>query len=256
MVHRLGRLGRRPPAPSASHGMRRRVWLIDLDNTLHDASWRLMTEINRRMTDFVAGTLSLSSQEASALRARYWHRYGATLLGLVRHHGVDPDVFLRETHPDHDLEQYVMRAPGLRRRLALLPGQRWLVTNAPRAYTNRLLGLLGISRCFHRLVCIDDMHAMTQLRPKPSAHLWARLLRAARRPAREVCLIDDSAPNLRTAHRAGIRTARLWASPSQRRLGWRLRRPMSALRPSYVRVQVNSWTSLIRQVGIGPQGRP
>jgi len=252
-MHRLGRLGRRP---ARSLDQSQRIWLLDLDNTLHDASWRLMAEINARMTRFIAHRLDLSPQAASALRVAYWHRYGATLLGLMRHHGIDAAEFLRATHPDRDLHEFVAPRPGLRRQLAMLSGQRWLVTNAPRAYTDRLLQILGIARCFDRLVCIDDMHASSQLRPKPYPLLWRRLVRAARRPCSDICLVDDSAANLRTAYRQGIYTVRLWASDSQRRLGWLNRRPVSALRPSYVQVQVNSWSSLIRQVGDRPQGRP
>ena len=252
-MHRLGRLGRRP---SRSNDQQRRVWLIDLDNTLHDASWRLMAEINTRMTGFISDRLGLSLQAAGALRTRYWHRYGATLLGLIRHHNIAADDFLRATHPDRDLYPFVSRRPGLRRELAALTGQRWLVTNAPRDYTDHLLQILGIARCFDRLVCIDDMHSISRLRPKPHPLLWRRLIRAAGRSPSELCLIDDSAANLRTAYRVGIRTARLWASPSQRKTGWAHQRPASALRPSYVRVQVNSWPSLIRRFGDRPQGRP
>ena len=76
-----------------------RLWLFDLDNTLHDASWRLMKEINRRMTLYIQERLNLDEEQASALRTRYWKRYGATLLGLVAHHGVDAADFLEKTHP-------------------------------------------------------------------------------------------------------------------------------------------------------------
>ncbi|MFM1880394.1 MAG: hypothetical protein RLZZ344_628 [Pseudomonadota bacterium] len=253
MLHRHGRVGRWATVDKHRVG---RVWLIDLDNTLHDASWRLMGEINRRMTDFVAERLSVSRAEASLVRTAYWHRYGATLLGLIRHHGVDASEFLAKTHPAEDLPDFVAPAVGLRRKLQLLRGERWLVTNAPRDYTERLLEILGIAHCFHRQICIDDMHAVSRLRPKPSPILWHRLIRASGRPASDLCLIDDSAMNLRTAHKAGIRTVRIWASPSQRRAAWVQGRPVSAIRPLYVRYQVNSWPSLIRQVGNRPPGRP
>lgn len=253
MLHRHGRIGRWA-TDSGRRGSR--VWLIDLDNTLHDASWRLMGEINRRMTSFVAERLCLPSAQASALRTHYWQRYGATLLGLIRHHGVEAADFLAQTHPSSDLPQYVAPAPGLRRKVRLLQGERWLVTNAPRDYTERVLKILGIAHCFHRQICIDDMHAVSRLRPKPSPILWHRLIRASGRRASDLCLIDDSAVNLRTAHRAGIRTARIWASPSQRRASWACGRPVSAVRPLYVRDQVNSLPSLIRRVGNRTQGRP
>ena len=57
------------------------------------------------MTDYIARHLGLTSERASALRQHYWSRYGATLLGLIRHHGVVPAHFLEETHLLPGLEQ-------------------------------------------------------------------------------------------------------------------------------------------------------
>src|SRR5690606_24636294 len=62
------------------------VWLLDLDNTLHDAMPDVFPRIHRSMIEFVASELSMSLEDADALRTRYWRRYGATLLGMVRHH--------------------------------------------------------------------------------------------------------------------------------------------------------------------------
>ena len=85
----------------------RRVWLFDLDNTLHDASHAAFGEIHVAMTDYMVRHLELPHDEAWALRQHYWKHYGATLLGLVRHHGVKTAHFLAETH----------RLPGLEQRL-------------------------------------------------------------------------------------------------------------------------------------------
>lgn len=221
-----------------------RLWLLDLDNTLHDASWSMMPEVNRLMTQWMSRRLGLTDAEATQLRQAYWHRYGATLLGLVRHHAVDPEAFLHQTHPMDSLEHHVWRTPGLARRVRMLRGQRWLVTNAPRTYAHRLIRILRLKGCFDRVVAIEDMQAMGRLRPKPSHWLWRHLARQARRPRSQVCMVDDSAENLRGAHRAGLRTARVWCSPSQRRLGWQQGRPPSGRRPSFVHLQVNSLTEL------------
>ena len=64
------------------------VWLFDLDNTLHDASHAAFAGISESMTDYIVEHLGLEVAAATALRQHYWHRYGATLLGMVRHHGV------------------------------------------------------------------------------------------------------------------------------------------------------------------------
>jgi putative hydrolase of the HAD superfamily len=42
------------------------------------------------------------------IRQDYWVRYGATLLGLMRHHGTDPDTFLQETHQFPDLKRMLV----------------------------------------------------------------------------------------------------------------------------------------------------
>ena len=78
------------------------VWLFDLDNTLHNASHAIFPAMVEKMNAYMArvlgdGDTPASAEEISATRALYWQRYGATLLGLVRHHGVDAAHFLRET---------------------------------------------------------------------------------------------------------------------------------------------------------------
>ena len=73
----------------------RTVWLFDHDNTLHDASHAIVPAINRLMTAYVARVLGSDEATASRVRVEYWQRYGATLLGMIRHHQVDPADFLR-----------------------------------------------------------------------------------------------------------------------------------------------------------------
>ena len=75
-----------------------RLWLFDLDNTLHDTSHAIFPLIDRGMTEAVAETLAVDEATANRLRAEYWRRYGATVIGLVRHHGVDADAFLHRSH--------------------------------------------------------------------------------------------------------------------------------------------------------------
>ncbi len=222
------------------------LWLVDLDNTLYDASWRVMGEINVRMTRYISEFLGISVGEASLLRERYWHRYGATLLGLVAHHGVDAKEFLKATHPNHDLPNYVCPLRGERARLSKLNGERWLVTNAPYDYAEHALRLIGLRRSFDRIVTIDDMVVCGRLCPKPSLHLMRRLLKSSGRKASRVVLIDDHDANLKAAHRVGMGTARIWASKTAKQRARASGRPLSIRRPSYVKVQVNSLASMVR----------
>src|SRR5512146_3193168 len=113
---------------------RRPVWLFDLDNTLHDASPHIFPHINRSMTGYVAEALGLSPEEASRVRVDYWQRYGATLTGMVRHHGTDPRHFLWHTHQFPDLGRMVVFERGLAAMLRRLPGRKLLFSNAPAHY--------------------------------------------------------------------------------------------------------------------------
>jgi hypothetical protein len=106
---------------------RRLVFFFDLDDTLHDASHAIFRQIDTRMTDYVERHLDVDRGEANRLRTLYWHRYGATLLGLVRHHAVDAAHFLRETH-DFDVAALVRAERGLTRLFARLPGRKVLLT--------------------------------------------------------------------------------------------------------------------------------
>ena len=47
---------------------RDRVWLFDLDDTLHNASHRAFRELNASMTAYIETHLGLATQDAVALR--------------------------------------------------------------------------------------------------------------------------------------------------------------------------------------------
>lgn len=182
------------------------VWLLDLDNTLHDAMEVVFPRINRAMTEYVARLLEVAHDEADALRSDYWRRYGATLLGLVRHYGVDPHHFLRETHPFPDLERIVRRDRRLAHALRRLPGRRIVVTNAPMHYATRVVRALGIAAHIEAIVSIETTAFAGRLQPKPSRPMLRRLVARLRVPAARCVLVEDSVVNLAGAHRVGLRT--------------------------------------------------
>ncbi len=192
----------------------RRVWLFDLDNTLHDAEPHIFPHINRAMTDYVARQTGLGDAEASMLRETYWRRYGATLLGLMRHHGTDPHHFLQQTHQFADLPGMVVYAPAIRHVLQRLPGTKIVFSNAPRHYAEAVLGIMGVRHAFDAVCAIEHM----RFRPKPGIQGFRRLIHDHRlKPARCI-LVEDSAENLKTAKRLGMRT--IWISSEKRCPAW------------------------------------
>src|SRR5215469_4249668 len=133
------------------------VWLFDLDNNLHRASHAIFPAINTAMTQYIINALQVELEEADRLRVGYTERYGATLLGLTRHHPIDPHDFLKVVHTFPDLRAMLHVERGLARMLSALPGRKILLTNAPEAYARAVLAELGIERVFERVVAIEHM---------------------------------------------------------------------------------------------------
>lgn len=180
-----------------------RVWLFDLDNTLHDADPHIFPAMSRSMLEYVAEKVGCDDTAAKHLRDDYWRRYGATLTGLVRHHGVDPHDFLARTHDFLDrLPRMVVHDRALRHLLKRLPGRKIVFSNAPRRYAEAVLELIGIRRL------IDSVWTIERLcfEPKPHLAAFRRLLHAERLDPRRCILVEDSPANLAAAKRLGMKT--------------------------------------------------
>jgi putative hydrolase of the HAD superfamily len=215
----------------------RRVWLFDLDDTLHDAATASMPGIHQAMGDYIEQHLGLTRDESNALRRHYWLRYGATLLGLMRHNGVQAAHFLHHTHVLPGLEQRVQGHAADLAALRRLPGRKFILTNAPAVYAARVLGALGLDKVFDAVFAIEDMHMFGQLRPKPDARMLRRL--AARlkvSPARCV-LVEDTLVHQKSARSIGMQT--VWM---QRWLGPRA--AAARRRPAYVDRRLKSLREL------------
>ena len=204
-----------------------RVWLFDLDDTLHDASSASMGELHVSMGRYIEDNLGLTQPESDALRRRYWLKYGATLLGLVRHHGVKAAHFLHHTHLLPGLESRLRGHAADIAALKRLRGRKFILTNAPAAYAGRVLGTLGIGHLFDGVLSIEDMHMFGDLRPKPDARMLRRVAAKLRVAPSQCVLVEDSLANQRAAHRVGMAT--VWM---QRWLPHRRARPHR--RPAYV----------------------
>ncbi len=191
--------------------MRPLVWLFDLDNTLHNASHAIFPAINANMNALITRVLAEKSLPAdtdavNAVRVAYWQRYGATLLGMIRHHGVRADDFLRDAHQFDDLRTMIRAERGIQRLLARLPGRKILLTNAPRSYAREVLRHIGLHRHFAEHVPIEAMQVHGQWRPKPSRLMLRRLLRRQRLSAARCVLVEDTLANLRSARALRMKT--------------------------------------------------
>ncbi len=215
------RIARLPPS--------RRVWIFDLDNTLHDARTAIFPSMHEQINDYLKRHFGIDDAGADAMRQAFWRRYGTTMNGLMRHHGTDPRHFLRETHVFPALADMVIHENALRHALARLGGRKLIFSNAPRHYVEEVVRGIGVGRYFDAVYTIED----ARFRGKPALQGFNVLLRKHKLDPHRCALVDDMLENLRTAHRLGMST--VWVSGEQRR-------------PRFVDLRVSSVTQLPRLV--------
>ena len=221
------------------------VWLFDLDNTLHDASNGAFGMIDRAMNDYIVRELAVDDAQANHLRGHYWRRYGATMLGLMRHHGVAAPHFLHHTHRLPGLEATLRTHPHDVAALRRLPGRKYILTNAPLAYAERVLAALGLSGLFDGVIAIDHMTMFGQWRPKPDARMFRALAVRLKVAPQRCVLVEDTLAHQKAARRVGLRTVWMqrWlkASVHGPEAGARLRR-----KPGYVCDRIRALAALGR----------
>jgi putative hydrolase of the HAD superfamily len=215
------RIARLPPS--------RRVWIFDLDNTLHDARPRIFPSMHEQINEYLKRHFGVDDEGANEMRRGFWLRYGTTLKGLMRHHGTDPHHYLRETHRFPELGDMIVHENALKHALLALGGRRLIFSNAPQHYVEDVVRALGLAQYFDAVYTIES----TRFKPKPAFQGFRLLLRAHNLAPHRCALVDDTLENLRTAKRLGMST--VWVSER-------------AMRVPYVDLRVNSVTQLPRLV--------
>lgn len=221
---------------------RRLTWLFDLDNTLHDASHAIFPAINHNMNAAIARVLTAEQKPAhpeavDTIRMAYWQRYGATLLGMMRHHAVRAEEFLRDAHRFDDLSTMIRAERSLAHLFHRLPGNKILLTNAPAAYARDVVRYIGLHRHFAEHIPIESMVVHRKLRPKPSRLMLQQLLARRGLRARDCVLVEDTLANLKSAKSLRMRT--VWFTGYLRSV---------ARRPGFVDVQVKSLNKLPKRL--------
>jgi len=189
-------------------------WVFDLDNTLYPSHCDLFAQIDVRMTDFVARTLSLPRAEAKALQKRYYAEHGTTLSGLMAVNRIHPSAFLDYVH-DIDLSP-LDGVPDLSAALSALPGKRYVFTNGSLRHAENITRKLKIDHLFDGMF---DIAAANYL-PKPRPEAFDRFFDVTGAAPNSSAMFEDLARNLVPAHARGmttvlVRAGKDWGPPSE-----------------------------------------
>ena len=195
--------------PDATRAIRTpKLWIFDMDDTLYCASAGMFDAIHAQMRRFIAKRLELAEKEAIHLQEKYWSQYGATFLGLLKHHDIRPEEFLHATHC-FEVESLAISRAGkmsLRGLLLRLPGRKVVLTNGPREYAHRVLRALHCDDVFSGVMTSEDMHVLGRWRCKPDTALLYAAARLGGVHVRDCALVEDSLRNLRVARKLGMQT--------------------------------------------------
>ncbi len=180
------------------------LWIFDLDNTLYPYPPGLWAKIDGRMGAFISDLLSVDVIEARRVQKDYFLRYGLTVRGLMKHHGVEAEDFLAYVH-DVDLSD-IAPNPALGQAIDALPGRKVIHTNSDKAHVARVLTRLGIdSKIF---AAIHDIQS-TGFEPKPSPRAYDVVAKAEGIAPTRAAMFEDAARNLIEPHKRGMRTVLL-----------------------------------------------
>ncbi|MGV6802226.1 MAG: pyrimidine 5'-nucleotidase [bacterium] len=175
-------------------------WIFDLDNTLYPAECNLFAQIDDNMRQFIENALNLSPEDAHILQKHYYTKYGTTLHGLMKEHGIAPDHFLEYVH-NIDVSA-LPQNPELKNYLSQLPGKRYIFTNGSAKHAQNVATRLEILDLFDGVFDIEA--AIYQ--PKPKAETYHRFIRDYSIRPHSAVMFEDIARNLTIPHQIGMTT--------------------------------------------------
>jgi len=175
-------------------------WVFDLDNTLYPHASNLFSQIDVKMTSYVAQLLQLPREEARKVQKQFYKEYGTTLKGLMERYQIDTDDFLEKVH-DIDYS-WLAPDPALGEAIKRLPGRKFIFTNGTRSHAERSARQLGILDHF------DDIFDIVaaDLTPKPARETYDKFNGLHRVDSRHAVMFEDLARNLVVPKALGMRT--------------------------------------------------
>ena len=175
--------------------------LFDLDGVLYQDLESVFGQVSKKMTEYISKKLDLDLKKAKELQTSYFHKYNTSLNGLMIHHDIKPEEFLKYVH-NIDLS-FMKKDLILRKELENLNLKKFIFTNGSKEHANNITTHLGINDLFNGLFDIVD----AEFSPKPTAKAFDLMVKKLKIIPKETLYIEDIAKNLSIGKERGAITA-------------------------------------------------
>ena len=181
--------------------------LLDLDGVCYGkhnnySLEKVFGQVSNRMTKFISEKLKINEKKAKELQTNYFYKYNTSLNGLMIHHGIPPQEFLKYVH-NIDLS-FMKKDIVMRNELVQLDMEKFIFTNGSAEHAKNILTHLGIYDLFGREKVFDIEDA--EYVPKPEAKTFDLMTKKFGINPKETIYIEDIAKNLSIGHKRGCST--------------------------------------------------
>ena len=175
-------------------------FIFDCDGVLYNDLEKVFGQVSKKMTEYIAKKLNLDLKKAKELQTNYFHKYNTSLNGLMIHHQINPDEFLKYVH-DINLD-FLEKDLVLRKELLKLEAKKIVFTNGSNDHVANITKHLGIDDLFDGIFDIVDCNFI----PKPAIESYEKLSKKFNINPNETLFIEDIAKNLEPAKKLGMKT--------------------------------------------------
>ena len=174
--------------------------LFDCDGVLYQDLEAVFGQVSKKMTEYISSKLNVNLIKAKELQTNYFHKYNTSLNGLMIHHDIPPEEFLKYVH-DIDLS-FMKKDKLLREELEKLNIKKFVFTNGSKEHVKNITEHLGIEDLFDGIFDIVD----AEFHPKPEAKAFDLMVKKFNIEPKNTIYIEDIAKNLSIAKARGSTT--------------------------------------------------
>ena len=182
-----------------------KTWIFDLDNTLYPPEENIFSQIDKKMTTFIAENLKISHEEAFNIQKQNFIDHGTTLAGFMNtgNSKKNPDKFLEYVH---DINLNSLKEDNkLRKILLMLPGKKYIFTNGTKKHAENVLKKLNLENIFQSIFGIKEANYL----PKPNIETYNLFLKINNIDPKTSIMFEDMGRNLIPAKELGMTTVLL-----------------------------------------------